>query len=262
MKVSDTACFDIYRSCVNAIYNGELIFKVNQKDKEFHFQNWCQKRIESTGFHFDRIGRNTYPDFCLVEKPEGYEIKGLAYPGRENNYDANSNVPTGYLNGRHLFYIFGRYPKEQDIQSNTYPVIDLIMCHGDFLNAQHDYVHKNRHIMGFGTYNDIMIRDRKMYVAPTPFALTEGTSGLSTLILPGDYDIPEDFICVGELIREEGPTIIVGYHFNLQTNTIIPQIAHNPNEGIKHLFRAYRCQEQTNKSVKLVRFSDEKTNGK
>lgn len=46
--------------------------------------------------------------FGLVEKPEGYEIKGLAYPGREKDYDANSNVPTGFHNGRTIFYIFGR----------------------------------------------------------------------------------------------------------------------------------------------------------
>ena len=44
-------------------------------------------------------------------------------------------------------------------------MLDLVVCHGDFLNADHDYVHKNKSVKGFGSYGDIMIRDRKMYVA-------------------------------------------------------------------------------------------------
>lgn len=110
MNSKDTMCFKIFRECVRAIHDGELIVQESQKDKEFHFQNWCQKRLENVGLHFEGTGRNIYPDFCLVEKPEGYEIKGLAYPGREKDYDANSNVPTGVHNGRQIFYIFGRYP--------------------------------------------------------------------------------------------------------------------------------------------------------
>jgi aminoglycoside phosphotransferase len=48
-----------------------------------------------------------------------------------------------------------------------YPIIDLVICHGDFLNADHNYIHENKSVKGFGSYGDIMIRDRKMYVAPT-----------------------------------------------------------------------------------------------
>ncbi len=126
-----------------------------------------------------RLQRNTYPDFRLVQIAEGYEVKALAYPGREANYDCNSQVPSGYHNGRTIYYLFGRYPKDAD--TDDYPVIDLVMCHGDFLNADHTYVHRNRNIKGFGSYGDIMIRDRKMYVAPTPFALTDGTTVLPQL---------------------------------------------------------------------------------
>ena len=80
-----------------------------------------------------------------------------------------------------VFYVFGRYPKDPD--GDDYPVIDLVLFHGDFLNANHEYVHENKHITGFGSYGDVMIRDRKMYVAPTPFALTDGTAGQRTLII-------------------------------------------------------------------------------
>src|SRR6266496_6599421 len=42
----------------------------------------------AVSYNFDQPGRNTYPDFTMVHYTEGYEIKGLAYPGRWKNYDA------------------------------------------------------------------------------------------------------------------------------------------------------------------------------
>ena len=59
----------------------------------------------------------------MVATTEGYELKGLAYPGRDVNFDSNSQVPSGHHNGRTIYYVFGRYPKEPD--GDTYPVIDL-----------------------------------------------------------------------------------------------------------------------------------------
>jgi hypothetical protein len=83
--------------------------------------------------NYDSPGRNTYPDFRLVRQTEGYELKGLAYPGRDASYDCNSQVPRGEHNGRSVYYVFGRYPKKPD--GDTYPVLDLVICHGSFLNA-------------------------------------------------------------------------------------------------------------------------------
>lgn len=192
--MTKTTCFDVFEQCVLAVQAGELIESVSAKDKEFHFQNWFQKCLQKLAIHFEGSGRNTYPDFCLVEYTEGYEIKGLAWPGRERDYDSNSQVPTGYHNGRQIFYVFGRYPADLTPYPNQgngrrqYPVVDLVICHGDFLNADHSYIHKNKSVKGFGTYGDILIRDRKMYVAPTPFALTEGTTGLMTLIIPENME--------------------------------------------------------------------------
>lgn len=256
MNSKDTMCFEIFKECVRAIHDGELIVQESQKDKEFHFQNWCQRRLENVGLHFEGTGRNIYPDFCLVEKPEGYEIKGLAYPGREKDYDANSNVPTGVHNGRQIFYIFGRYPNDTSPykagENAEYPVIDLVLCHGDFMNAQHDHIHKNKHVKGFGTYGDIMIRDRKMYVVPTPFALTSGTAGLATLILPAEIDPPKEFKCVGDLRRVEGDSLVVGYKFDLRTNQITAEMVQNPNAGVTHYFKAYRCLDQSDKTVSMI----------
>jgi hypothetical protein len=252
-----TTCFDVFEQCVRAIQAGDLIKSVSAKDKEFHFQNWFQERLKKLAIHFDGSGRNTYPDFCLVEYTEGYEIKGLAWPGREKDYDSNSQVPTGHHNGRQIFYVFGRYPSDLTEYENLetghreYPVVDLVICHGDFLNADHDYVHKNRSVKGFGTYGDIMIRDRKMYVAPTPFSLTNGTTGLMTLILPESMGSDPRFQEVGKLARVESKTLVVGYTFDLRTNELKAERVPNPSTGKQHHFIAYRLADQTNKPVSI-----------
>lgn len=253
-----TTCFSVFEQCVLAMHNGELIESVSAKDKEFHFQNWFQKRLDGLGMHYEASGRNTYPDFCLVESPEGYEIKGLAWPGRERDYDSNSQVPTGFHNGRKIFYVFGRYPKDlspypdQGGGKREYLVVDLVLCHGDFLNADHNYVHKNKSVKGFGTYGDIMIRDRKMYVAPTPFTLTEGTTGLPTMIVPEDLKAPSNFKEVGRLTPVEAETLVVGYTFDLRTNDLDAETIPNPNVGTEHRFVAYRHESQTSKEVTMA----------
>ena len=252
-----TTCFEVFKQCVLAVQAGELIESVSAKDKEFHFQNWFQKRLESITIHFEGSGRNTYPDFCLVEIAEGYEVKGLAWPGRERDYDSNSQVPTGYHNGRQIFYVFGRYPADLSgyLDPGTghkqYPLVDLVICHGDFLNADHKYIHKNKSVKGFGTYGDIMIRDRKMYVAPTPFALTTGTTGLMTLIVPDGAEPGPDYQEVGRLNRVEADTLVVGYTFDLRTNELKSEKTPNPSAGTEHKFVAYRLVGQASKPVTM-----------
>jgi len=256
--VTKTTCFDVFDQCVKAIQAGELIKLESEKDKEFHFQNWFRSRLKKLRLNFDEPGRNTYPDFRLVKFTEGYEVKGLKWPGRDSTYDSNSQIPTGYHNGRQIFYVFGRYPADltpypkQPNGRRQYPVFDLVICHGDFLNADHDYVHKNKSVKGFGTYGDIMIRDRKMYVAPTPFALTDGTTGLKTLIVPESIDPDPRFQEVGRLTRVEADTLVVGYTFDLRTNELKAERIRNPNAGMEHQFVAYRLVGGAAKAVSMV----------
>lgn len=253
--------FDVFAQCVHAVSSGELIETLSAKDKEFHFQNWFQQRLVDMRILYEGSGRNTYPDFRLVQHTEGYEIKGLAWPGRERDYDSNSQVPTGFHNGRQIFYVFGRYPADlspyEDFGNGRrqYPVVDLVICHGDFLNADHNYVHKNKSVKGFGTYGDIMIRDRKMYVAPTPFALTEGTTGLMTLILPDNFHPDERYQQVGELVRVEADTLVVGYNFDLRTNELNSERIPNPNAGHQRKFYAYRLRDQSSRPVMMANVS-------
>ena len=257
-----TTCFDVFEHCVRAVHAGELIESVSPRDKEFHFQNWFEARLRQTGAYFEVGGRNAYPDFSLVEYAEGYEIKGLAWPGRERSYDSNSQVPTGSHNGRRIFYVFGRYPADRKQDSDLgggrpqYPVVDLVICHGDFLNADHEYVHRNKSAKGFGTYGDIMIRDRKMYVAPTPFALTSGTTGLMTLIVPEAWEVPGNFGEVGRLLRTEAAELVVAYRFDLRTNELAVERVPNPHAAAEHRFAAYRLKSQSDKPVTMSRPAD------
>src|SRR5437870_13404324 len=85
----------VFRRCVEAVRAGALIHRENPKDKEFHFQNWFRARLQETGMNFEVGGRNSYPDFRVVQFAEGYEVKGLAYPGRDASFDSNSHVPSG-----------------------------------------------------------------------------------------------------------------------------------------------------------------------
>lgn len=230
----------VFKKCVQAVRDGKLIKREGRRDKEFHFQNWFRSRLGDIGEPYDESGRNAYPDFKLVRYAEGYEIKGLAYPGREADYDCNSRPPCGEHNGRTIFYIFGRYPKEPD--GNRYPVLDLVICHGSFLNADNIYTHKNRSFRGFGSYGDILVRDRKMYVAPTPFALLEGAAHHRTLILPESHPTDGDLLEVTALTRKEINHLTISYSFDLRTNEISTALAPNPYAGRKHVFKAYRLK--------------------
>ncbi len=240
---------EIFKACSKAIKEGKLIVREGSSDKEFHFQNWFEGRLQEIGLHYDTPGRNTYPDFRLVEYTEGFELKGLAYPGREADYDCNSQVPCGEHNGRQVFYVFGRYPSKPD--GNTYPVLDLVICHGSFLNADNDYVHKNKSFRGFGSYGDILVRDRKMYVAPTPFALAEGTAHHHTLILPADSPVDDELVEVGDLVRKEVDKFVVAYSFDLRSNEMGTELIDNPNAGRAHYFKAYRMKGDLIDKVQL-----------
>jgi hypothetical protein len=199
--------------------------------------------------NFDSPGRNSYPDFRLVHDAEGFELKGLAYPGREADYDCNSQIPHGVYRGRQIIYGFGRYPARP--KGNQYPVFDLVLCHGSFLNADEDYVHKNKSIRGLGSYGDILLRDRKMYVAPTPYGLLDGVERQSTLVLPNSWPHNDNLVKMGEIVRREADRVMCGYQFDLTANELEATRRSNPNAGQEHRFTAYRQIQSPGPTVQL-----------
>ena len=115
-----------------------------------------------------------------------------------------------------------------------------VVCHGSFLNADNTYVHQNKSFRGFGSYGDLLVRDRKMYVAPTPFALAEGAAHRRTLILPADLSVDCDLMEIGVLTRREVEYMVVAYQFDLRTNELETTLVRNPNAGCEHVFKAWR----------------------
>lgn len=233
-------CVDIFIACHYAISRGALIQRTSLQDKEFHFQKWFENRLEEAQINYTKPGRNLYPDFILTDQAEGYEIKGLAFPGRTADYDCNSQVPLGHHKDRKIYYVFGRYPAQ--VKENKYPVLDLVICHGDFLNANRQYVHKNKSFTGFGSYGDLKIRDRKMYIAPTPYGIITGTEQQITLILPDEQEQDPRLDVVGELVRVESDQQVIGYSFDLRSNTLTPTYQKNTSSGTVHRFLAYRVK--------------------
>jgi hypothetical protein len=245
MSGTQSTVAGFFRRLIAARDANVFIRRASRQDKEFPFQNWVKDRLVELNIPFDPGRRNSYPDFTIVPVTEGYEVKSLAYPGRDMSFDCNSQMPTGFHNGRAIYYVFGRYPAEPD--GNEFPVTDLVLCHGDFLNANHEYVHKNKPVRGFGSYGDIMIRDRKMYVVPTPFALARNLAHFFTLITPADHTPGAGFERIGDLVRVEAAQLVVAYRFDLRTNDLTPDMVPNPDAGREHHFRAWRLKGETGK---------------
>lgn len=240
----------LFLQCEDAIRKGLPITRESARDKEFAAQDWLRDRLVDAGLAYEEVGRNTYPDFPLTGDPsEGFEVKSLAYPGRDASYDANSQPPCGVHDGRTIFYVFVRYPKGAD---RAYPVHDLVVCHGDFLNPARDYVHVNDNVPNFGAYGDIMIRDRKMYVVRTPYALATGLAGQRTLLLPAGWDVPHGFKTVGTIERREADEVAVAYEFDLAASKLHVISKPNPDAGRVHTFAAYRPEDGDDTPVSLA----------
>jgi hypothetical protein len=238
----------VFTQCVKAIGDGVMIRRVSSSDKEFHFQNWFRDRLQALGEHIETGGRNSYPDFRMVAHTDGFEVKGLAYPGREASFDSNSQLPTGHHNGRTIYYVFGRYPKQPD--GDTYPVLDLVICHGDFLNADREPHRRNKSVKGFGSYGDILIRARRMYVVPTPFHLAEGLAHRQTHILPSEMSAP-GLVKVGDLCRRECERLVVGYMYDRPADELSPKLISNPTAGKEHHFTAWRVKRAPTDQVSM-----------
>lgn len=241
---------DLFLSCEEAVARGVLIERASRREKEFAVQHWVRDRLDDAGIGYVESGRNAYPDFLVDgEPPEGFEVKGLAFPGREVDFDANSNAPAGEHQGCTVYYVFVRYP---DTEANRYAVSDLVICHGDVLNPTRGYVHKNRSFRTFGGYGDILIRDRKMYVVRTPYDIADGISGHRTLIVPAGDSVPDGLARVGEFTRVEADKIAVGYTFDLTTNEIRVIDRPNPTAAKEHTFAAYRPRGSEGPQVELA----------
>ncbi len=191
--------------------------------------------LERISTSLDGIPILTFSSFTMRK---AMRLKGWHTPDGKPATIAIARFLKESISEHQILYVFGRYPRDPD--GDKYPVFDLVICHGDFLNADNAYVHKNSSFCGFGNYGDILVRDRKMYVAPTPFALVEGMAHHRTLILPKNMPAGPGLCEIAILVRREAERIIVAYDFDLQTNELNTITATNPNANQEHTFVAYR----------------------
>jgi hypothetical protein len=131
-------------------------------------------------------------------------------------------------------------------------VVDLVLCHGSFINPGPAVVSPNKSIRGFGGYGDILIRNRRMYVPPTPYALARGAEGTRTLIAPAGIDVGAGLEEVGHLVRLEGDRRLVGYRVDIESGDLHPAWESNLDAGRKHQFVAYRAEGRGGPEVKLA----------
>lgn len=246
-KALQSKCIELFIACDTAIDRADLMTKRSAGDKEYFFQDWFQRRLEEVTPNWEQAGRNAYPDFVITDYPEGFELKGLAYPGRKT-FDSNSRYPQAKHRGRDIYYVFARYGEGESL---SLPIVDLMIVHGLFLNA-HQEDPKNKSFLGYGSYGDLQVRDRKMYTAPVPFWITTGTVMQRTLILPSDMSVDDRLEPVGKLIRREVSQIVVGYSFDFKTNTLTPLYEPNPNSGREYHFIAYRVRGKAGSPVEMV----------
>ncbi len=158
-------------------------------------------------------------------------------------------MPLAFQDGRTVYYIFGRYPNSASLE---FPVHDLVLCSASLLNAETVNNNTNQSFRGAGSYGDILIRDRRMYVSPTPYALMPGTVGHATLVIERDSAaIPTQLRKVDQFERTESAEIVTGYAFDFATNKLSSKHAPNASAGTKHLFDLYRIREYSEPSTSL-----------
>jgi hypothetical protein len=240
-----TVCFELLQECFDAIHTGCLIHRTEANDKEFHFQNWFHDRLTKIASSVDPQGRNLFPDFLLHASNEAYEVKGLEVPGRDNTFDANSHLPSGIFEDKSLFYAFGRYPKTK---SKSFPVLDVVICHGSFFNTNR-YAHLNTSIPAFGSFGDIAIRDRKMYVIPTPYSLVGPVldENFSLIVPVNCLPITPTFVEKKRIVRCGTPIRPISYTFDLQYNQMSVETRSNTKIS-KYEFSLYQIERKmTNK---------------
>lgn len=236
-----TTAWSVLESCERAVHAGEPTHRTSD-DKEFHFQRWVEQRIRAAGFDVPPTGRNTYPDFPVVDIAESYEVKGITVGSRESDFDCNSALPSGQHGGGTIFYVFGRY---EEIGGQSSPrVQDIVIVHGSFLNAGGGYQADNKSMRVLGSYGDVLLRDRKMYVPYTPYRLLTGMRGHCTLVLPENWpDRPDGWVQVGTVERVEHDQVLVAYQADLPANTLTPTFEISPNGGKVHRFQIWRTPE-------------------
>lgn len=203
-------------------------------DKEYFAQDWIALQLDELGWTYSISGRNTYPDFWVGEEGQdqrfGVEVKSLGFvkkPARKD-FDTNSTIPGGEKEGRPVYTAFFLYT---GAGADPRHIHSLCMLHGDFLNAERDFIHENKAVKGFGSYGDAFIRDRKMYVFKTPFTILPDLVGKLTLVVPAGSSLTPTTPTLQRMTSIERTFVrerVKGYRADLVRNVVSPEMERAP----------------------------------
>jgi hypothetical protein len=129
----------IFQQCVEAIRQGVLIERESAQTKS------SISKIVSRSTHRDRLNFEArrpkfLSRFSNGATTEGYEIKGLLIPAAMLRSIQTVRFLQALIMGEVFTMCLADTRRKPD--GNRYPVLDLVICHGAFLNADHEYVHK------------------------------------------------------------------------------------------------------------------------
>ncbi|KAF6541133.1 hypothetical protein G9F75_00925 [Bacillus sp. EKM208B] len=111
------------------------------------------------------LGSNSHPDFIVQNV--GFELKSTKTKGL---IQFNSTIPCGgYLHNneeRECYYVIARYIKDRQFGY----LEDFTLVDGDFFNNDRNlsFTHRNSQEKKFGSFQDGIVRYRKMYHFPSP----------------------------------------------------------------------------------------------
>jgi len=241
---SKTAVLEVFHHVfVAARVRNEPMQPRGASDKEFFAQDWFQHRLVETGYPWRISGRNTYPDFWLDVDgvPEGYEVKSLALNPRGQpariDFDANSSIPSGVRASAQILIAFFLYTGARDAPREVH---SLVLFHGDLLNDERELVHQNLAIRGFGSYGDAFIRDRKMYVFKTPFAIDPSSLGHLRLIVPTEWALQDSRVVkIGTITRTIASERLREYRVDLYQHVVTAVTAADPRAGQVRTFDVF-----------------------
>lgn len=221
-------------------------------DKEYFPQDWFFDQAND-----DKLvanGRNAYPDFTYYHDIklccEGFEVKSLAVnngvPSRKD-VDFNSTIPGSPIKDMsfsgigNTFLVFFLYENTEDEEIKT--VHSLSVAHMSLINDTPGQASTNRSIPNFGSYNDGLLRNRKMYVFPHPITIHPDNFGKCQLIVPSSWELDDRFVKTGDINRRLSNGILRNYSVDMDTDEISANYIFKSGGRKTNSFHVYEVKE-------------------
>lgn len=194
-----TASLDLFDALADAHARQNGIDARSSSDKEFAAQDWAVANAARAGLDVTELGRHAPVDLHVGAPARiGVQVKGLTLArGRvRDTLDYSSTFPSPHHDDipTVLAYLqlHPRLRPGGTVRTHTVCVADMALVQGDDITTQ------NRSVAGAGSYGDVNVRCRLMYIGAQPVALAArhgiDIDGIPSLILEqGDLTVGAAF---------------------------------------------------------------------